>query len=611
VRALEQAAPRNGDKMQFEIVAALRQLTEQGNVEAQESLCRLVIFHDLSLAREATLAMPCAPREAPQRALFYFLTEQWDKYESLDFDHSLLRAVYEAADEKLRQRIGEGARRAGRVDWVEVAAGGRRGRRLGEMTDREWEVTLEVLSGSGRWAEMWRLAQEAPARWSARLLQRVSSAKWVPEGDGEQAGYEELTLLAGRWTDVWLGPLVRCSAVLEGHTRSIKCLAISSDGRTLASGSGDHTVRLWNLPDGAHLKTLEGHTMSIRCLVISPNGRTLANGSKLDTMLLWNLPDGAHLKTLSKQTLWVNCFAIGPDGRTLASGGAGGLVQLWSLPGGRHLKTLNLHRYEVYCLAISPDGRTLASGGQDNLVQLWSLPDGRHLKMLKGHTSSIGCLAINPNGRMLASGSDDHTVRLWSLPDGAHLKTLEGHAGDVDCLAISPDGRVLASSSMDHTARLWNLPDGVHLKTLEGHTKGVGYLAISPDGRTLASGSDDHTVRLWSLPDGAHLKTLGGHRDEIFCLAISPDGQVLVSGSRDRTVRLWTNPSSHLPISQMSLEDLAWVQKALRDGNLPAEERNCLEFIAALMRWRRRFDIEVGEATQRIEVGEFDIEIEG
>lgn len=86
---------------------------------------------------------------------------------------------------------------------------------------------------------------------------------------------------------------------------------------------------------------------------------------------------------------------------------------------------------------------------------------------------------------------------------------------------------------------------------------------------------------------------------------------MLASGSADNTVRLWTNPFSHLPTGQASLNDLAWVQEVLRDGNLSAEERNCLEFIAALMRWRRRFDIEVGEAPWRIEVGEFDIEIEG
>ncbi len=570
VRALEEAAPRNGDEAQFEIVAALRQLTEQGNAEAQGSLCRLVIFHDLLLAREAALALPCAPRDASQRALFYFLTEQWDKYESLDFDHSLMRAAYEAADEKLRQRIGERARRAGRVEWVEVAAGGRQGRRLGEMTDREWEVALEVLSGSGRWAEMWRLAQEAPARWSARLLQRVSSAGWVPDGDSERVRYEELTILAERWTDAWLGSLLQCRAALEGHESYVACLAISPDGWTLASGSTDKAVRLWSLPNGAPLKMLEEHEKTVKCLAISPDGRVLASGSVDHTVRLWSLPDGALLKTMKG------------------------------------------HRNAVWCLAISTDGRMLASGSWDNTVRLWRLPDGASLKTLKGHSDTVRCLAISFDGRVLASGSWHNTVRLWGLPDGALLKTLEGHESYFNCLATSPDGRVLASGSVDHTVRLWSLPDGAPLKTLKGHTDMVWCLAVSPDGRMLASGGTDKTVRLWSLPDGAPLKTLEGHTERVSSLAISRDGQILASGSFDHTVRLWTlDPFSRLPIGQTNLEDLALVQETLHDGNLSAEERNCLEFIVALMRWRRQFDIEVGEALRRIEIGEFDIEIEG
>src|SRR5215475_4271527 len=159
------------------------------------------------------------------------------------------------------------------------------------MTDKELEVTLEALCGSGRWAEMWRLAQEAPARWGARLLLRLSATRWVPEGDAARAEYEELARLAGRWTETGLDSLARCRAVLEGHKRLVTCLAISPDSRLLASASDDMTVRLWNLPDGALLKTIVcldyyDHedfypplgVEPIECIAFSPDVRILAIG---------------------------------------------------------------------------------------------------------------------------------------------------------------------------------------------------------------------------------------------------------------------------------------------------------------------------------------------
>jgi hypothetical protein len=110
-------------------------------------------------ALEIALAAGYAPRDANRRALFYFLTEQWEKYESLDFDQSLLKSAYQMQDDGLRARIAAVARKAGRGELVEVVSGGRQGLRLSQMTDQEWEAVLEVLVTSRRWEEMWRLGQ--------------------------------------------------------------------------------------------------------------------------------------------------------------------------------------------------------------------------------------------------------------------------------------------------------------------------------------------------------------------------------------------------------------------------------------------------------------------
>jgi WD40 repeat protein len=307
---------------------------------------------------------------------------------------------------------------------------------------------------------------------------------------------------------------------------------------------------------------------------------------------------------------------MSPDGLLLASGNAYS-VQLWSLPDGALINTLHGIQPGAICSVISPNGRLLAIRNSYK-VWLWRLPDGSLLNKLEtrswGFYRNNNCLAINPSGRLLVSEDADAAVRLWSLPDGLPIKTLKGHMHGVECLAISPNGKLLASGSMDYMVRLWSLPDGSPIKTLYGHPGAVNCLAISPDGRLLASGCADEAVRLWSLPDGALIKTLKGHRGAIESLTISQDGRLLASGSRDRTVRLWTlNPIRlcHLPIAMASQDDFEWVQETLREGKIAESARPGLEFIATLMRRRRRFDIAIEESRPRIEAGEFDIEIAG
>jgi WD40 repeat protein len=557
--------------------------------------------------------------------LFFFLTWQWDKYEQLDFDRTLLKTAYQAADEGLRKRLAERARRAGRMEWIQVVVGGQQGRRLGEMTNEEWAATLATLGGSERWQEMWRLAQVAPVEWSARLLWRLKQATWVPNEEEERTPFAQLVQQAEKCVGVWgdlEGPsraeprgLVRCQATLKGHTGDIKCVAIDPEGQLLASGSTDNTVRLWRLPDGAALKVLEGHRGDIECLAISPDGQLLASASADSTVRLWRLPGGAALGILEGHSGPVKRLIISPDGRLLTSSGWDKTVRLWRLPDGAAWGVLEGHTGNIECLAIRPDGQLLASGSwDDKTVRLWRLPDRTMLKKLEWHTKGYrpDSLTVSPDARLLVVGDTGGTIQLFRIADGTLLHTLTGHTSWVECSAFRPDGQLLASGSWDKTVRLWWLPDGTPLATLEGHTGWVHCLAVSSDGRLLASGSQDATVRLWRLPDGTALDVLEEHIYSIECLAISPNGQLLVSGSSDKTVRLWDLEYlllSLLPVGQTSLADMVRVEEMLRNGEIPDAEQSWLQFLLALMHWRRRFDVVVEDAPLRITVGDFDIEI--
>jgi WD40 repeat protein len=324
---------------------------------------------------------------------------------------------------------------------------------------------------------------------------------------------------------------------LEGHSGTVISVSVSRDGKTLASGSQDKTIKLWNLDTGKEIRTLSGHTEDVWSVSFSPDGKTLASGSDDNTIKLWNLDTGKEISTLSGHTKTVNSVSFSPDGKTLASGSDDNTIKLWNLDTGKEIRTLSGHTEDVW--SVSFDGKTLASGSRDSTIKLWNLDAGKEIRTLSGHTEDVMSVSFSPDGKTLASGSDDNTIKLWNLDTGKEIRTLSGHTKDVFSVSFSPDGKTLASGSRDSTIKLWNLDTGKEIRTLSGHTNSVMSVSFSPDGKTLASGSWDKTIKLWNLDTGKEIRTLSGHTKTVRSVSFSPDGKTLASGSWDKTIKLW------------------------------------------------------------------------
>jgi WD40 repeat protein len=334
---------------------------------------------------------------------------------------------------------------------------------------------------------------------------------------------------------------------LLGHRHSVATVAFSPSGESLASGDCT-TVRLWDGESGERKRTLTG---ICEPWVFSSDGRFLIAGSSHDVTVVkwWDLETGETRRIPASPENSVDAISLSLDGTTMATASYRE-VRIWDPQTGelkcccrvparftwweRDASTgtrrkVRSEQGDLEAIAISPDGRTLAVGGRWALW-LCDTRTGRRTRLFP--FGGARSLTFTPDGQRLVAGTVEGAVKLWNVRTGELERSFVGHTEWVAGVACSADGRTVASASHDRTVRVWQADTGECRHKLEGQEAAVGFVAFSPDGAVLASGHSDATIRFWNARTGALERTLTGDRGSVSCLAFSPDGQTVASGGR-------------------------------------------------------------------------------
>lgn len=290
---------------------------------------------------------------------------------------------------------------------------------------------------------------------------------------------------------------------------------------------------------GRGVVVLQGHGGYVHSVDVSPDGRWIASGASDGTVRVWDPACGDCKDTMTGHRGYVYAVGFSADPRYLFSVGMDGQLRKWDVERGQAAGNRPAHADRVFALRVDGEHGRIFTAGMDGRIRIWDAGDMSEQGEIATGGDRIYSVSPSPDGKLVASGSTDKDVFVWSLETKKAVMRLRGHKDRVYAVVFAPDGKWLVSSSLDKTIRIWNLKTGKAEKKLEGHEGHVYTLALSREARYLGSGSMDKTARIWSFPEGELLATCQRHEGTVSAVAFTPTSRYLVTGSYDSSVRIW------------------------------------------------------------------------
>ena len=435
--------------------------------------------------------------------------------------------------------------------WQAVLA--RQQAQLAENRRREAETSREAATTAQRRAQqaeaaiLHQLVQQYVGKGEARLEEgdNFGSLIWFVEAlrlDKGNPAAEALHRLR-------IGAVLRASPSLVRiltHKDGIFNVAVSPDGRSVATGSMDKTARVWNLQTGDPVGMPMEHAGYVVYVAFSPDGSKVVTASFDGSARVWDAQLGVPLTSPLRHGTNVVYAAFSPEGRRVVTASCDHTARVWDAVTGQPITPPLKHAGIVAPAVFSPDGRQVLTASLDKTARLWDAAIGQPIGHAMQHSGKIWWAAFSPDGQFVATASEDRSAGIWNARTGAAIVSLP-HSEEVIFVAFSPDSRRLVTTTgssiwnLDDRpgeARIWDVASAKALGRPMQHRLSVLFAAFNPDGSRLVTCSYDNTARVWDLKNDVALPPLI-HRGLVFRAAFTPDGKSLVTTSLDRTAKVW------------------------------------------------------------------------